>query len=130
MIVGVGVDIIKVSRVKRIVEEHGERFLNRVYSEDEISYCRRCARPAERYATRFAAKEAVLKALGVGWQNGTRFHDVEVSNDSLGAPSIALTGRSKEISKQLGVTQIHISLSHDREYAIAHAVAEDTAANK
>ena len=124
MIAGIGVDIIEVGRIRRIVERHGERFLQRVFSEQEIAYCRRCAHPYQRFATRFAAKEAVLKALGVGWQQGTSFRDVQVSNDELGAPTVRLQGRSLEISRRLGVTRIFISLSHDRNYAMAQAVAE------
>jgi len=124
MIVGVGVDIISVERIRGIVERQKERFLSRVFTEDEVRYCRRCAHPEQRFAARFAAKEAVLKALGVGWQKGTTFRDVHVSNNELGAPAVTLTGRSLEISRRLGVKRILLSLSHDKSYAVAQAVAE------
>jgi holo-[acyl-carrier protein] synthase len=124
MIVGIGVDIISVERMRGIVERQGDRFLQRVFTEEEIRYCRRCAHPAQRFAARFAAKEAVLKALGVGWQNGTSFRDVQVSRTELGAPSVELAGRSLEISRELCVSRILLTLSHDESYAVAQAVAE------
>jgi len=124
MIVGIGVDIISVERMRGIVQRQGDRFLQRVFTEEEIRYCRRCAHPAQRFAARFAAKEAVLKALGVGWHNGTSFRDVQVSRTELGAPSVELAGRSLEISRGLRVSRILLSLSHDESYAVAQAVAE------
>jgi holo-[acyl-carrier protein] synthase len=129
MVLGVGIDIIEVERVQGIIERHGDRFLDRVYRPAEIAYCRKAAHPYQSFATRFAAKEAVLKALGVGWQKGARFLDVVVSNNDLGAPSIELAGRSLEISRRLGVRQMFISLSHTRHYAVAQAVAEGQAQN-
>jgi len=124
MVVGIGVDMVKVERIRKIVERHGDRFLRRVFSEEELGYCRRCVHPEQRFATRFAAKEAALKALGVGWQSGTRFRDVEVRANQLGAPSIELSGRALEISRALGVKKLHVSLSHDHDYAVAQVVAE------
>ena len=124
MIVGVGVDIMQVDRIRGAVDRHGERFLQRIYTDEEIQYCRSGAHPFQRFATRFAAKEAVLKALGVGWQRGTSFRDVVVEIDDLGAPSVQLSGRSREIASEKGVCSIHLSLSHDRQYAVAQAVAE------
>ena len=124
MIVGVGVDIIKVKRLRGVIDRHGDRFLDRVFTDEEVEYCRRCARPFERFATRFAAKEAVLKALGVGWQKGTRFLDVQVCNNELGAPAVELVERTLEISRELNVQTVHVSLSHDRDYGVAYAVAE------
>ena len=124
MIVGIGVDIVKVDRIRRLMGRHGERFLRRVFTEEEIAYCRRCAHPEQRFATRFAAKEAALKALGVGWQRGARFRDVHVSINELGAPGVELAGRTAEIGRDLGVSRILLSLTHDRDYAVAQAVAE------
>jgi holo-[acyl-carrier protein] synthase len=124
MIMGIGVDIVDVGRIRRIVAHHGERFLRRAFTEREVQYCWRCARPEQRFAARFAAKEAVLKALGVGWQKGASFRDVEVCINELGAPSVKLSGRTLQISRQLGVDRIQVSLSHDRNYAVAQAVAE------
>ena len=124
MVVGIGVDIVEVERIRGIVERQGDRFLRRVFSDEELRYCRRCAHPEQRLATRFAAKEAVLKALGVGWSKGTRFRDVEVRANELGAPSVELHGRALEISRSLGVERLHVSLSHDTRYAVAQVVAE------
>lgn len=124
MIVGIGVDIVEVARVRGIIERCGERFVRRVFTEAEAEYCRRCAHPDQRFATRFAAKEAALKALGTGWQNGLQFSDVEVSNNELGAPSITLHGRALEESRRLGVQRIHVSLSHHRNFAVAQVLLE------
>ena len=124
MIVGIGVDIVEVERIRRIVARHGDRFVLRVFSDQEARYCRYYAHPEQRFATRFAAKEAVLKALGVGWQNGVTFRDVEVSTNELGAPSVELKGRALDLSRELGVRQLLVSLSHDENYAVAQAVAE------
>ncbi len=124
MILGTGVDIVEVERIRRAVERYGERFTGRIFTEREADYCRLAPRPEQRFATRFAAKEAALKALGVGWQKGTRFRDVEVSNDSLGAPSISFGGKAGQISECLGVTRIHVSLSHHKDFAIAHVLLE------
>ena len=127
MIVGTGVDIVEIDRMAGILERHGERFCSRVFTPTEIEYCRSSAHPAESFAARFAAKEAALKALGVGWQRGTRFTDVHVSNDDLGAPHIELHGRAREISRELGVQKMHITISHDHNYAVAQVIAEGDA---
>ena len=124
MIAGIGVDIIEVQRIKGAIERHGDRFLNRIYCDLEIEYCRGGAQPYQSFAARFAAKEAVLKSLGVGWQDGTRFTDIAVVMDAMGAPRISLSGKSLQISKRLGIRNIHISLSHTADYAVAQAVAE------
>jgi holo-[acyl-carrier protein] synthase len=124
MIVGIGVDIIEVDRIRRIVSRQGQRFLRRVFTEKEIQYSRRYAHPDQRFATRFAAKEAVLKALGMGWQKGTSFLDVEIRTNKLGAPAVELHGHTLEISRRLGIKKIFISLSHTDSYAVAQAVAE------
>jgi len=127
MILGIGVDIVEVERIRRAVERHGERFVGRIFTPAEVRYCRRAAHPEQRFATRFAAKEAVLKALGVGWGQGVRFCDIEVSNTNLGAPKVTLTGRALELSRQLGVQRVHVSLSHQPHYALAQVVLEGEA---
>ena len=124
MVIGIGVDIIEVERIKGAIERHGQRFLDRVYCPGEIRCCRSSANSFQRFAARFAAKEAVLKALGVGWQDGTRFTDVEVVVNSKGRPSVKLSGKSRRIGEALGVSRVHISLSHTKRHAIAQAVAE------
>lgn len=117
-------DIVEVERIRSAIERHGDRFVRRIFTEAEAQYCRRCAMPEQRFATRFAAKEAALKALGVGWQKGVTYRDVEVSNDELGAPTVNLCGRAHEIGLQRGIQRIHVSLTHHRDFAIAHALAE------
>ncbi|MHC4480637.1 MAG: holo-ACP synthase [Planctomycetota bacterium] len=124
MIVGIGVDIVEVERINRAVRRYGDRFVRRIFTEEEARYCRRCARPQQRFATRFAAKEAALKALGVGWTQGARFLDVEVSNDELGAPSVAFSRKALELSRRLGVERVHVSLTHHRDFAIAQVILE------
>ncbi|MHC4592312.1 MAG: holo-ACP synthase [Planctomycetota bacterium] len=129
MIVGIGVDIVEVGRMRRAVQRYGDRFIGRVFTEREAAYCRRCVHPEQRFATRFAAKEAALKALGVGWAQGLQFVDVQISNDELGAPSVAFMGKALDLSRELGVARIHVSLTHHRahhrDFAIAQVVLED-----
>ncbi len=127
MIVGIGIDIIEVERIRGAIERHGERFLRRIYCAGEIDDCRRCADPYQRFATRFAAKEAVLKALGTGWQHGTEFTDIEIVKNAENAPAVHLGGKSLQISKRLEIRKIHISLSHTKSHAVAQAVAEGEA---
>jgi holo-[acyl-carrier protein] synthase len=120
-----GVDIVTISRVQRALERHGERFLNRVYTPSEIAWCR--GRVPE-LAVRFAAKEAVSKALGTGMrlmsQDGIDFHDVEITVDELGKPLLALCGRAEERAGELGLTEWALSLSHERDVAVAFVVAQ------
>jgi holo-[acyl-carrier protein] synthase len=124
MILGIGVDIVEVHRLRRALRRHGDRFVRRVFTPSEAAYCRRCGHPEQRFATRFAAKEAALKALGVGWNRGLQFVDVEVSNDALGAPALRFFGRALELSRELGVGRVHVSLTHHRDFAIAQVVLE------
>ena len=121
----VGVDLIEIARVERILTHYGDRFLERVFTPAEILYCR--ARPAE-LAARFAAKEAVAKALGVGVRmiarDGINWQDAEIIGDARGKPLIRLYGRAAERAEQLGLTEWAVSLSHTREHAIAFVVAQ------
>ena len=120
-----GVDLIEISRIQRAVERHGERFLARVFTPTEILYSR--GRVAE-LAVRFAAKEAVSKALGIGVRvlarDGIDWHDVEVLNDMRGKPFVRLAGRAAERAAELGLSEWAISLSHSRDHAIAFVVAQ------
>lgn len=127
MIVGIGVDIVEVARIRRAVERYGDRFTGRVFTDHEVLYCRSCSHPEERLAARFAAKEAALKALGVGWSQGVQFVDVEVTNNELGAPTVAFSGKALELSRELGVERIHVSLTHHRHFAIAQVLLEGSA---
>lgn len=120
-----GVDLIEISRIQRVVERYGERFLTRVFTSTEILYSR--GHVAE-LAVRFAAKEAVSKALGIGVRvlahDGIDWHDVEVLNDLRGKPFVRLTGRAAERAAELGLSEWAISLSHSRDHAIAFVVAQ------
>ena len=113
-----GVDIIEIGRIRGVLERWGQRFLNRIYTDAEISYCR--GRP-QNLAARFAAKEAVMKALGTGVR-GVGWKDIEVVRNEAGAPSIRLHGRALARSNRLGVSELALSISHSREYTVAFVV--------
>ncbi|MCB0117239.1 MAG: holo-ACP synthase [Caldilineaceae bacterium] len=117
-----GVDIIEIERVASAVAEHGQRFLSRVYTADELAYCRQ---DAQRLAVRFAAKEAIAKALGTGiWRNGITWTDIEiVRDDESGAPSVRLHNAAKQQAHTLTLNEWSISLSHSQAYAVAFVVA-------
>jgi holo-[acyl-carrier protein] synthase len=125
-IVGIGTDIVECLRIGRMVEQHGELFLNRVYTEREVRYCQARKRAVEHFAGRWAAKEAILKCLGSGWRKGLCWTDIEVRNDPSGKPVVLLCGAAKESAQQLRITDILLSISHCRAYATAHAVAVRT----
>ena len=122
-IVSIGTDIVECVRIGKMMQEHGETFLTRVYTDREIRYCQARKHSTEHFAGRWAAKEAVLKCLGTGWQRGIAWTDVEIRNDTEGAPSVYLGGAAKERAQQLRIANIHITLSHCREYATATALA-------
>jgi holo-[acyl-carrier protein] synthase len=117
---GIGIDIVEVSRIEHMAEEH-EQFLARVYTEQEISYCSRKKNKHQHFAARFAAKESVLKALGVGWGRDIKWTDIEVVNDPNGRPRINAYGGVKRLMEQKGVDEILVSLSHISHYAVASA---------
>jgi holo-[acyl-carrier protein] synthase len=121
-ILGIGVDLVKIDRIEGILERHGERFLKRVFDQEEIAYAQRRKRPAIHLACRFAAKEAISKAFGTGFNGEFGFSEIAVHNNNAGKPKIALSGKAKQKADQLGVSSIHLSLSHDTDYAIAQAV--------
>jgi len=124
MIYGVGIDIVDVSRIERALERWGDRFLRRIFTSSEMEYCRGKAKPASRFALRFAAKEAFLKALGLGLREGLSFHHIEVVNTLRGRPSLNLHGRAKELCQARGVKKCFLSLSDDGLNAIAMVVLE------
>ena len=124
MILGIGVDIVDISRLRQALERHGDRFIQRIYTGTEQEYCRKHRDPAPYFAARFAAKEALFKALGTGWAFGVRWVDAEVLRNDLGAPKLALSGRAAEISAELGASAIHVSLSHSETAAIAIVILE------
>jgi holo-[acyl-carrier protein] synthase len=124
VIVGLGVDIAEVARVKAAIERHGETFLRRLYTAKEQEYCERFKNKYERYAGRFAAKEAAMKALGTGWSRGVRWVDVEVTREKGGRPTIKLAGEAAKIAERLGVKYISLSITHTAEQAFAQVIFE------
>ena len=124
MIVGTGIDIAEVPRIREVIERHGERFLQRIFTEDEIQYCESKANRIERYAARFAAKEAGMKAIGTGWNHGVRWRDIEVSRQPGGRPTLLLHGKAAEFAAKLGATNIALSLTHTAEEAMAQVILE------
>src|SRR5947209_17001458 len=122
-IVGIGTDIVECLRIGRMIEQHGELFLNRVYTDREIRYCQARKRATEHFAGRWAAKEAILKCLGTGWRKGLAWTDMEVRFDSAGKPEVHLAGAVKDMALGLRVSDIHITLAHCRAYATAYALA-------
>lgn len=119
---GIGVDMLEIARMQRAIERR-PNFLRRVFTDEERAYCERCARPAEHYAARWAAREAVLKALGCGFGNGVHVSDVSVTVDERGHAHAKLQGRAAQIAAEQGVSEIALSLSYTREVAVANAVA-------
>jgi holo-[acyl-carrier protein] synthase len=124
MIVGLGVDIAEVDRIEAAIRRHGRPFLERVFTPEEIAYCERHKNKMERYAARFAAKEAAMKALGTGWRHGVRWRDLEVSNTSGGKPTLRLHGIAREFANSLGVANISLSITHSRNFALAQVIFE------
>jgi holo-[acyl-carrier protein] synthase len=124
MIVGTGVDLCEVARIKIAMGRHGERFKNRVFTDREIRYADSKANSFERYAARFAAKEAGMKALGTGWRGGLGWRDLEVTNLPSGRPTLSFHGRAEEIAKKLGVHNISLSLTHTADQAMALVILE------
>ncbi len=124
MIVGTGIDIAEVPRIAQAIARHGDRFLQRVFTEGERSYCDSKANRMERYAARFAAKEAGMKALGTGWNHGVRWRDIEVSRQPGGRPTLAFHGKAAELAARLGAVRVALSLTHTPEQALAQVILE------
>lgn len=121
MVVGVGVDIIEIARIAAAVE-HSERFVHRIYTPGEIAYCQQASPPFARLAGRFAAKEAVMKALESGW-GPLAWQEIEVQKGPQGQPLVALSGAARELAQKRGVRRVLLSISHSRDYAVAYATA-------
>ena len=119
-----GVDIAEVDRIQAAIERHGEPFLRRIYTAKEREYCERFRNKYERYAGRFAAKEAAMKALGTGWRRGVKWTDFEVVREAGGRPTIALGGEARKIADQLGVKKISLSITHTAAQALAQVIFE------
>jgi holo-[acyl-carrier protein] synthase len=124
MIVGTGIDIAEVSRIAQAIARFGRRFTERVFTPEEIRYCESKANLIERYAARFAAKEAAMKAIGTGWSRGVGWRDVEVRRLAGGRPIIAFHGRAGEVFEKMGATRAHLSLTHTEQFAMAQVILE------
>ena len=122
-IVAHGIDLVDRPRIKQMVQRHGQRFLNRVYTPKEQQYAESHRDKIEKLAGRFAAKEAVLKLMGTGWIGKIAWTDIEVINNSAGQPEVTITGEVQRIAKKLGITQISVSITHTANFAIASAIA-------
>lgn len=122
-IIAHGIDLVDFPRIADMVERHGDRFVNRVFTAAEQAYARSNRNAVEKYAGRFAAKEAILKLLGTGWRGKIAWTDIEVTNNCAGRPEVALSGEVKVIADGMGITQISISITHTANFAIASAVA-------
>ena len=124
MIVGTGIDIAEVPRIAASIERFGNRFLQRIFTEGEIRYCESKANRVERYAARFAAKEAAMKAIGTGWNHGVAWRDIEVCREPGGRPTLTFHGEAAEFAAKLGVSHVALSLTHTAEHAIAQVILE------
>jgi holo-[acyl-carrier protein] synthase len=125
MIVGTGVDLAEVPRIRASIERFGARFIERIYTPAEIAYVERKASRWERYAARFAAKEAGMKAIGTGWRHGVRWQDFEVANLPSGKPTLRLHGVAARVAEKLGVRNVSLSITHTAELGMAHVILED-----
>jgi holo-[acyl-carrier protein] synthase len=125
MIVGTGIDIAEVARIRGTVDRFGERFLKRVFTPEEVRYCRSKANAAERLAARFAAKEAGMKAIGTGLRGGVTWQDVEVVRISGQRPELRFHGKAAEVARSLGCKRTHLSMSHTKDQAVAYVILED-----
>lgn len=121
MIIGIGTDIIEIDRIERVISQYGQKFLDRTFTSEEQKYCQKHAHSARHYAGRFAAKEAIVKAMGTGIVKGIGWTDIEIINDSAGKPLCRL---SEELNERLGTPDILISISHSKEYATAVALIQ------
>jgi len=122
-IIAHGIDLVDRPRIEQMVERHGDRFVNRIFTAAEQAYARAHKDTIERYAGRFAAKEAILKLIGTGWRGKIKWTDIEVTNDAAGRPEVALSGEVQRIAEQLKIKHVSISITHTANFAIASAVA-------
>jgi len=124
MILGIGADIVEIARLRKALDRSGVRFLQKIFTHEEQQFCARQSDPTPHYAARFAAKEAVFKALGTGWAKGVAWLDVEVHRERQEAPAIVLHGEALRLSARMGVNRVHLSLSHSGQAAIAMVILE------
>ena len=124
MIVGLGLDIAEIDRIEAAIKRHGAPFLERLFTPAEMAYCESHKGKYERYAARFAAKEAAMKALGTGWSHGVRWRDIEVAREPSGKPTLRLAGVAADIAKRMGVKNISLTITHSGNLALAEVIFE------
>jgi holo-[acyl-carrier protein] synthase len=124
MIYGTGIDIVEIARFERFLQDGNDALFRRLFTPGERAYCAAKKKSAQHYALRFAAKEAYVKALGLGLRDGMSWQEVEVVNNELGKPEVSLHGRAAEIFSELKLNNVHVALSHDGAYAVAMMVLE------
>ncbi len=124
MIYGVGIDLVQIKRMEKLLQRWGDRFKNKVFTAGEVAYCQKKRSAAASYAARFAAKEAFVKALGVGMRGGIHWRDIEVTHGVLGKPILKIAGRAQEICQREGIKGIFLSLTHDQDYSSALVILE------
>ncbi len=124
MITGIGIDVVQNDRIRDSIQRFGDRFLNRIYTQGEIDYCKKCSQPEIHYAARFAAKEAAFKALGTGWAAGVKWKDVEIERLPSGKPELHLHGEALNRAVSAGAVRFHVSLTHDQLVSSAVVVLE------
>ncbi|MBM4028298.1 MAG: holo-[acyl-carrier-protein] synthase [Planctomycetes bacterium] len=122
-IIAHGIDLVDFPRIEQMIERHGQRFVDRIFTAAEQAYATRHRNTVEKYAGRFAAKEAVLKLVGTGWRGKIAWTDIEVTNNAAGQPQVTLSGEVKEIADRMRIAQISLSITHTANFAIASAVA-------
>jgi holo-[acyl-carrier protein] synthase len=125
VIVGLGLDIAEIDRIGAAITRHGAPFLERIYTTREVSYCESHKNKFERYAARFAAKEAAMKALGTGWRRGVRWRDIEVVRQASGKPTLDLEGAARQFANDLGVKNISLTITHSGNLALAQVIFEN-----
>jgi holo-[acyl-carrier protein] synthase len=125
MILGLGVDIAEIDRIEKAIRRYGDHFVQRLFTPAEIEYCESHRNRFERYAGRFAVKEAAMKALGTGWRRGVRWTEFEVAREPSGKPTLRLSGRAAEFAAKLGVCHIAVSITHSGNTALAEVIFED-----
>jgi len=124
VIVGLGLDIAEIDRIEAAIARHGAPFVERLYTPREVSYCEKHKNKFERYAGRFAAKEAAMKALGTGWRQGVRWRDIEVVREPSGKPTLLLEGVAREFADRMGVKNISLTITHSGNFALAQVIFE------
>jgi holo-[acyl-carrier protein] synthase len=123
LIFGIGIDMIEVSRLEKELMRDSE-FVGSIFTQNEIDYCESKSKKAEHYAARYAAKEAFFKAIKTGWRGGMSYTHIEIRNDELGSPQITLFDKARELAEEINITNIHVSLSHLKELAVAVVILE------